>query len=72
MAKKAAEEDSYFFIAMPFTTKMVPSPPYKGTDPEWIRFGEISKDKELQGKIRGLCSGCAPSFRQPADQVQIN
>lgn len=52
LAKSAAEDDGYFFLPMPFTTRMVDPEPYKGTDPEWKKFGEISKDKALQEKIR--------------------
>lgn len=52
LAKSAAEDDGYFFLPMPFTTKMVKPEPYRGTDPEWKKFGEISKDKALQEKIR--------------------
>lgn len=55
LAKSAAEDDGYFFLPMPFTTRMVDPEPYKGTDPEWKKFGEISKDKALQEKIRSMC-----------------
>ncbi|KAF6843718.1 hypothetical protein CMUS01_01825 [Colletotrichum musicola] len=47
------EETEPWFIPFPLTTKQVNQPPYKGTDPEWRQFVKISKDKELQQKIRG-------------------
>jgi hypothetical protein len=49
------EEEDYapmIFLPFPFTTKSVPQPPYKGSDPEWITFAAISKDKKMQEEIR--------------------
>jgi len=40
------------FLPFPFTTKAVPQPPYKGSDPEWITFLAINKDKKMQEEIR--------------------
>lgn len=54
----AATEAGFFdgsenvFIPLPLTTKMVKQPPYRGSDPEWIEFIRVSKDKELQTAVR--------------------
>jgi hypothetical protein len=54
MDEKELEEAEVepIFIAFPFTTKMVPAAPYRGSDEEWQTFVKISKDKNLQMKIR--------------------
>lgn len=46
------EESEPWFIPFPLTTKQVAQPPYKGADPEWQQYVKISKDLELQQKIR--------------------
>ena len=45
-------DDDNFFIPFPFTTRMVEPQPYRGEDPEWQKFVEISRDKELVQSIR--------------------
>ncbi|KAK4444745.1 hypothetical protein QBC34DRAFT_308266, partial [Podospora aff. communis PSN243] len=40
------------FIPFPLTTKRLPPQPYKGTDPEWLEFVRIAKDKDLQTKLK--------------------
>lgn len=49
-----AEEDDppMIFLPFPFTTKAVPQPPYKGSDPEWVTFVSINKDRKMQESIR--------------------
>ncbi|KAK6948935.1 hypothetical protein Daesc_009007 [Daldinia eschscholtzii] len=49
----AEEEFDPFFIPLPFTTRLVPSPPYKYTDPEWQAFIKVNQDRE---KVRGIQS----------------
>ncbi|KAM0329463.1 hypothetical protein ACHAQA_004772 [Verticillium albo-atrum] len=44
--------DDSIFLPFPFTTAEVQSSPYRGSDPEWAQFGQISKDKQLQTRIR--------------------
>lgn len=46
------ETDDSIFIAFPFTTNKVIPKPYLGSDPEWHQFIQISKDKDLQERIR--------------------
>ncbi|KAL2150921.1 hypothetical protein VTH82DRAFT_6019 [Thermothelomyces myriococcoides] len=45
-------EDEPLFIPLPGTTKRHPPQPYRGHDPEWQEFVRISKDHELQRKIK--------------------
>ncbi len=40
------------FFPFPFTSKVVESRPYKGTDPEWQAYIRIAKDRDLLLKIR--------------------
>ncbi|OLN81497.1 hypothetical protein CCHL11_10311 [Colletotrichum chlorophyti] len=59
------EETEPWFIPFPFTTKQVAQPPYKGTDPEWQQYVRISKDKELQKRIRSdLANGVKRSMEK--------
>ena len=44
--------DDHFFIPLPFTTKMVEPQPYRGEDPEWKTFIQISRDQKLIQSIR--------------------
>lgn len=54
MEKEALEEDEPIaFFAWPFSTYQEPSPPYKGSDPEWKEFVAINQDKKRQKDIRG-------------------
>lgn len=53
--KEMDDVDNSIFIAFPFTTKQINSRPYTGSDPEWLQFGVISKDKRLMKKIRSMC-----------------
>ncbi|KAI5865750.1 hypothetical protein GGS23DRAFT_353344 [Durotheca rogersii] len=41
------------FIPLPFTTKAVPSPPYRYSDPEWKTFVRVSKNKDQMRAIQG-------------------
>ncbi|OTB01264.1 hypothetical protein M426DRAFT_323653 [Hypoxylon sp. CI-4A] len=52
------EEDIFepIFISLPFTTRAVVSPPYKGSDPEWQAFIRVNKNREL---VRGIQSSLA-------------
>ncbi|KAI1652773.1 hypothetical protein F4813DRAFT_394321 [Daldinia decipiens] len=56
--RQEMEEAEYdpIFIPLPFTMRMVPSEPYKSTDPEWQAFVRVSKNRE---KVRGIQSGLA-------------
>ncbi|KAI1768161.1 hypothetical protein GGR53DRAFT_14748 [Hypoxylon sp. FL1150] len=40
------------FIPLPFTMKLVESPPFKNTDPEWQGFIKVNKNRELLRSIR--------------------
>lgn len=53
--RQEIEEAEYdpIFIPLPFTMRIVPSEPYKSTDPEWQAFVRVSKDRE---KVRGIQS----------------
>ncbi|KAI0169969.1 hypothetical protein GGR52DRAFT_552387 [Hypoxylon sp. FL1284] len=53
-AAEEAEEDEWpgYAIPLPFTTRMVDSPPYKGTDPEWQTYIKLNKNKELLLNVR--------------------
>lgn len=56
---EAEEEDPpMIFLPFPFTTKAVPQPPYKGSDPEWATFVAINKDRKLQDEIRRTLPVC--------------
>ncbi|KAL2756700.1 hypothetical protein ACRALDRAFT_1075562 [Sodiomyces alcalophilus JCM 7366] len=50
--KEKEESDGSIFIAFPFTTTLIPAKPYKPTDPEWLQFLEISRDHDLQERLR--------------------
>ncbi|UQC87590.1 uncharacterized protein CLUP02_13107 [Colletotrichum lupini] len=51
--EEIAQEDAEpWFIPFPFTTKSVNQPPYKGSDPEWLEFVKLSKQKGTQTQIR--------------------
>lgn len=50
--REQIQQESKAFYPVPFTTRAVDLPPYKGTDPEWQGYIRISKDKALQEKIR--------------------
>ncbi|KAL7620823.1 hypothetical protein AAE478_009821 [Parahypoxylon ruwenzoriense] len=52
------------FIPLPFTTKMVESPPYRYSDPEWKAFVSVSKDRDLMRAIQG---GLAELVRKTAE-----
>ena len=49
--KKKLDQVEPFYIPLPGTCKMVDSEPYKGTDPEWKTFVQISQDPQL---VHGL------------------
>lgn len=53
--REELEEDMVepLFIPLPFTMKMVDSPPYKNSDPEWQAFIKFNKNKELLKSVRG-------------------
>ena len=51
--KEKEELEEPVFIPVPLTIKEVQSEPYRGTDPEWAAFIRVSKDANLQKKIRG-------------------
>ncbi|KAI1094140.1 hypothetical protein F5B19DRAFT_447533 [Rostrohypoxylon terebratum] len=40
------------FLPIPFTTRVVESPPYKGSDPEWQAFIRVNNDRELLRSIQ--------------------
>ncbi|KAI1384269.1 uncharacterized protein F4822DRAFT_65147 [Hypoxylon trugodes] len=63
--RKEMDEDLMepIFIPIPFTTKLVPSDPYKGTDPEWQTFIKVNKDPEL---LRSIQRGLAELVRKTA------
>lgn len=52
--REELEEDMVepLFIPLPFTMKMVDSPPYKNSDPEWQAFIKFNKNKELLKSVR--------------------
>lgn len=59
-AKAKADDDDEHddpFFPFPLTTKMVPQPPYAGSDPEWQQFVKVATDKALQENIRSRTSG---------------
>ena len=49
------DEDDIFdwFFPIPFTTRVVESPPYRGSDPEWQAFIRVNNDRELLRSIQG-------------------
>ncbi|XXH06133.1 hypothetical protein Hte_012578 [Hypoxylon texense] len=52
--REELEEDMIeaIFIPLPFTTKIMDSPPYKSSDPEWQAFVKVSKDWKLRRSIQ--------------------
>jgi hypothetical protein len=46
------QDDDPAFIPLPLTTKKYPPQPYSQRSPEWQTFIKLSKDRELQRKIR--------------------
>ncbi|KAI0895321.1 hypothetical protein F4806DRAFT_496887 [Annulohypoxylon nitens] len=48
------DEDDIFdwFFPIPFTTRVVESPPYRGSDPEWQAFIRVNNDRELLRSIQ--------------------
>lgn len=46
------DEEPILFMPFPFTTKTLPQPPYKGTDPEWQEFLKLNKDAKKQKEIK--------------------
>ncbi|KAI1374252.1 hypothetical protein F4677DRAFT_426582 [Hypoxylon crocopeplum] len=50
--EKEELDEEEFFIPLPFTTRVIESQPYKGTDPEWQAFIRVNKDRELIRRIR--------------------
>jgi hypothetical protein len=40
------------FVPLPFTIEEVPAQPFKPTDPEFQEYIRISKDSELQSKLK--------------------
>ncbi len=55
--EELAKTQEPLFLAFPLTVKTVPAEPYRGSDPEWQAFIKISKDKDLQMKIRSMSWG---------------
>ncbi|KAI1454824.1 hypothetical protein F4805DRAFT_438072 [Annulohypoxylon moriforme] len=53
------------FFPIPFTTRTVESPPYKGSDPEWQAFIRINNDPEL---TRSIQDGLAEVVRKTASR----
>lgn len=51
-AKSEGDDDDEAFFPFPLTTRLVPQPPYAGSDPEWQQFVKVAKDKALQENIR--------------------
>ncbi|KAI2469555.1 hypothetical protein F4781DRAFT_431261 [Annulohypoxylon bovei var. microspora] len=56
------------FFPIPFTTRAVASPPYKGSDPEWQTFIRVNKDQDL---LRGMQDGLAELVRKTATRSPI-
>lgn len=52
LEKELEESDPAFYIPLPGTTETVPSPPYKGTDPEWKAFAKLSRDQKKISSIK--------------------
>lgn len=52
IADHIEEDGAPIFFPFPFTSKVVESRPYKGSDPEWQAYIRISKDKDLLLKIK--------------------
>lgn len=52
IAKHIEEDGTPIFFPFPFTSKVVESRPYKGTDPEWQEYIRIARDRDLLLKIR--------------------
>lgn len=56
IAKHIEEDGTPIFFPFPFTSKVVESRPYKGTDPEWQEYIRIARDRDLLLKIRSMSS----------------
>ncbi|KAI0880045.1 uncharacterized protein GGS22DRAFT_100332 [Annulohypoxylon maeteangense] len=63
--REEIEEDMLepMFFPIPFTTRVIESPPYKGSDPEWQTFIRINKDQKL---VRSIQDGLAEIVRKTA------
>lgn len=48
------EDDGQIFIPFIGTTKELPPKPYHGSDPEWQKFVDISQNKALVIRIKGM------------------
>lgn len=48
------DAEPLLFLPFPFTTKEIPQPPYKGSDPEWLAFVKVNKDPKMQKTIKCL------------------
>ncbi|KAI1850972.1 hypothetical protein JX265_007297 [Neoarthrinium moseri] len=44
LEKEIEETDASFFIPLPGTTHMIEPRPYRGSDPEWKQFAQLSRD----------------------------
>lgn len=55
--KEMAEEGhDALFLPFPFTRTLVQDPPYKSSDPEWVMYVKVNKDKKWQQEIRSKSS----------------
>ncbi|KXJ96237.1 hypothetical protein Micbo1qcDRAFT_201550 [Microdochium bolleyi] len=45
------EDEDILSVTLPFTTRIVKQPPYKGDSAEWQAFVKISKDPQLRAKL---------------------
>ncbi|KAH6657332.1 hypothetical protein BKA67DRAFT_186298 [Truncatella angustata] len=65
LEKELAEEDTALYIPLPGTTKLVESPPYKGTDPEWKQFAKLSRDpQKIQSIKASLAEYCKKAIEK--------
>ncbi|RDA90757.1 hypothetical protein CP533_2964 [Ophiocordyceps camponoti-saundersi (nom. inval.)] len=55
--KAESEGIVFLFLPMPLSTIKVQQPPYRGSDPEWKTFVQISKSRELQNDIKAELVG---------------
>ncbi|KAL9043186.1 MAG: hypothetical protein Q9214_003580 [Letrouitia sp. 1 TL-2023] len=69
LSKRNNEDDTYFIpLGLPY---QLPKEYYKGSDPEWERFVQLSKNREQRERIKnnlaglvGWCVGELPSLQQ--------